>query len=181
MQLSNNKFVTDLYCKPTDCHQYLHYNSCHPERMKKSSVYSQGLRIKRLYFEDRALANHLKDLKSWFCGRGYPANIVTEQLVRVKYRNREDLLRTNGCVSKEIGVPLVVTYHPHLNALNKISRRNLKHLHANQLMKSVFTPTPFISFRTARNLRSHLVRPKLYPLKQTTGSHKQEDFTWQEI
>ena len=153
VQLSNNKFVTDLYCKPTDCHQYLHYNSCHPEHMKKSSVYSQGLRIKSLCSEDTALANHLKDLKSWFCGRGYPENMVTEQLERVKYRNREDLLRTNDCVSKEIGVPLVVTYHPHLNALNKIIRRNLKHLHADQLVRSVFTPAPFISFRTARNLR----------------------------
>ena len=172
VQLSNNKFVTDLYCKPTDCHQYLHYNSCHPEHMKKSSVYSQGLRIKRLCSEDTALSNHLKDLKSWFCGRGYPENMVTEQLERVKYRNREDLLRTNDCVSKEIGVPLVVTYHPHLNALKKIIRRNLKHLHANQLVRSVFTPAPFISFRTARNLRSHLVRSKLYPLKRTTGSNK---------
>ena len=48
--------------------------------MKKSSIYGQGLRIRRLCSEDTALANHLKDLKSWFCGRGYPENIVTEQL-----------------------------------------------------------------------------------------------------
>ena len=121
VQLSNNKSVTDLYCKPTDCHQYLHCNSCHPEHMKKSSVYSQGLRIKRLYSEDMALSNHLKDLKSWFCGRGYPENMVTEQLERVKYRNREDLLRTNDCISKEIGVPLVVTYHPHHPSFMSIS------------------------------------------------------------
>ena len=172
MQLSNNKLVTDLYCKPTDCHQYLHYNSCHPEHMKKSSVYSQGLRIKRLCSEDTALSNHLKDLKSWFCGRGYPENMVTEQLERVKYRNREDLLRTNDCVSKEIGVPLVVTYHPHLNALNKIIRSNLRHIYADQLVRSKFTPAPFISFRTACNLMSHLVRSKHYPLKRTTGSYK---------
>ena len=77
--------------------------------MKKSSVYSQGVCIKRLCSEDMPLANHLKDLKSWFCGRGYPGNMVPEQLERVKYRNREDLLRTNDCVIKEIGVPLVVT------------------------------------------------------------------------
>ena len=43
VQLGNSKFVTDLYCKPTDCHQCLHYNSCLPDYMKKSSVYSQGL------------------------------------------------------------------------------------------------------------------------------------------
>ena len=140
--------------------------------MKKSSVYSQGLPIKRLYSDDTALADHLKDLQSWFCHRGYPENTVTEQLARVKYWNREDLLRTNCCVSKEIGVPLVVTYHPHFIALNKIIRRNLKHLCADQLVRSVFTPAPFISFRTARNLRSHLVRSELYPLKRTAGSYK---------
>ena len=100
VQLSNNKFVTDLYCKPTDCHQYLHYNSCHPEHMKKTSVYSQRLRIRRFCSENTSLAKHLKDLKSWFCGRSYPENMVTEQLARVKYRNREDLLPTNDCVRK---------------------------------------------------------------------------------
>ena len=38
-----DEFVTDLYCKTTDCHQYLHYDSCHPDHMKKARIYSQGL------------------------------------------------------------------------------------------------------------------------------------------
>ena len=45
VKLDYNEFVTDLYCKRADCHQYLHYNSCHPELMNKSSVYSQRLCI----------------------------------------------------------------------------------------------------------------------------------------
>ena len=103
--------------------------------MKKQSVYSQRLRIKRLRSEDRALTNFQKDLKIWFCGRGYPENMVTKQLARVKDKNREDLLRTSDCLSKEIAVPFVVIYHPHLNALNKMIRRNLKHLHADHLVR----------------------------------------------
>ena len=91
--------------------------------------------------------------------------MVTEKLARVKYRNREDSSRTNDCVNKEIGVPLVVTYHPHLNYLNDIICRNLKHLHADQLVILLFTPDPFIWFRTPSNLRSHSVRSKLCPLK----------------
>ena len=118
------------------------------------------------------MIQHLKDLKSWFCGRVYPENMVIEQLERVTYRNREDLLQTNDCRSTEIGVPLVVTYHPHLNALNKTIRMNLKHLRVDKLVKSIFTPAPFISFRTARKLRSHLVRSKLYLLKRTAGFNK---------
>ena len=63
--------------------------------MKKWYIYSERLRIKRLGSEDTALANHLKDLKSWFCGWVYLEKTVTEQLTRVKYKNREDLLQTN--------------------------------------------------------------------------------------
>ena len=60
-------------------------------------------------------------------------------------------------MDKEAGVPLIVSYHPHLNGLNKIMRKNLKHLPADQTVKSVFTPAPFISFRIVGNLRTHLV------------------------
>ena len=42
---------TDLYCNPTDCHQFLDFNSAHPIDIKKSIVYSQDLRIKRLFLQ----------------------------------------------------------------------------------------------------------------------------------
>ena len=41
---AGGKFITSLFCKPTDCHQYLHYDSSHPAHVKRSIVYSQGLR-----------------------------------------------------------------------------------------------------------------------------------------
>ena len=40
----------------------------------------------------------------------------------------------------------------------------------NEEVKSVFTPAPMISFRSARKLSSYLVRAKLYPLERTVGS-----------
>ena len=82
------------------------------------------------------------------------------------------LFRTNSFVGKETGVPLIVTYHPHLHRLNKIMWKNLKHLQAAQIVKLVFTPAPFLSFLTALNLRSHLVQSKLYSYQRTTGSYK---------
>ena len=88
-----NECVTDLHCKATDCHQYLHYDSCHPDHMKKSSVSSQGLRIKRLCSDSERLQQHLSSLKGWFCERGYPEDDVDEQLQRVKSRDREELLK----------------------------------------------------------------------------------------
>ena len=31
---SNGKLTINLYSKPIDCHQYVHYKSCHPEYTK---------------------------------------------------------------------------------------------------------------------------------------------------
>ena len=47
---------------------------------------------------------------------------------------------------------MIVAYHPHLNGLNKIMWKNLKHLNADQTVKLVFTPGHFVSFRKARRL-----------------------------
>ena len=151
VKLNNNQFVTDLYCKPTNPHQCLPYNFCHPEQIKKFSFYRQRLQIKRLCSD--ATSNHLKDLRSWLCNRIYPKSRVKEQLRRVENRTRDELLFTNSCVGKETGASLIVTYHPHLNGLSKITRKNLKHFQADQTVKSMFTPAPFVKFRTARNLR----------------------------
>ena len=82
------EFVADVYCKAADCH-HLHYDSCHPDHMKKSSTYSQGLRIKRLSSDDHKLQKHLENLKNWFCERGYPGGLIDELLQRVKRKSRE--------------------------------------------------------------------------------------------
>ena len=47
VKFSSGKLQTSLYVKPTDCHQYLHFQSSHPKHTKKSIVYSQTLRVSR--------------------------------------------------------------------------------------------------------------------------------------
>ena len=76
--------------------------------MRKSNVYSQGLHIKRLYSDATFLTNHLKELRSWFCNRAYPKSMVKEQIRRFENRATYELLCSNNCVGKEVGVPLIV-------------------------------------------------------------------------
>ena len=45
-------------------------------------------------------------------------------------------------------------------------------MYADPETKRVFTPAPFVSFRSTRNLKSFLVRPKVYPLERKVGSAK---------
>ena len=71
---------------------------------------------------------------------------------------------------KETGVPLTVTYHPRFHNLNNIIRKHFIFLYAEEQVKSVFTPAPFVSFRSGYSLKNHLVRAKVYPLVREKGT-----------
>ena len=62
------------------------------------------------------------------------------------------------------GVPLVITYYPNFKNLRFLIRKNLKFLYLDPETNIIFTPAPFVPFWSARNLKSFLARPKLYPL-----------------
>ena len=64
IKLTDGKIVTDLYCKSTDNHQYLHYDSCHVGHMKRSIIFSQTPRLKRICCQKSDLDSHVKELKT---------------------------------------------------------------------------------------------------------------------
>ena len=70
------------------------------------------------------------------------------------------------------GVPLVVTYNPNFKNLSLLIRKNLQFFYAYPeiLSQIVFKPAPFVSFRSARNLKSFLVRSKVCSLQKKVGS-----------
>ena len=121
VSINGEEFETDLYCKPTDCHQFLEFNSAHPIHNKKSIVYSKGLRIKRLCSKKDAFEKHLESLRSWFGKRGYTKKLVDNQIRRVLESKPEQLFESR--IETGIGVPLVVTYHPRFHNLTNTIRK----------------------------------------------------------
>ena len=65
-----------------------------------------------------------------------------------------------------------MTYHPLLKSLSSILKNNIYLLHMDQEVKRTFTPQPMTSYRSARKLRSFLVRAKLYPIERKVESCK---------
>ena len=66
-----------------------------------------------------------------------------------------------------------MTYKTFLCHLGQTIRKNIFLLYQDEEVKRVFPPAPFVSFRTARTLRSHLVRAKVYPVQERlVGSRK---------
>ena len=72
----NSKVFSRLFCKPTDSHSYLEFNSCHPPNNKKSIPYSQFLRIRRNCSEWKFFIENGLKLSTYFSLRGYPTNLV---------------------------------------------------------------------------------------------------------
>ena len=50
--LQDGQIETDLHVKPTDRHQYLRMDSCHPKHCKTAIPYSQALRLLRICSEE---------------------------------------------------------------------------------------------------------------------------------
>ena len=167
MGLKDGK-ITDLHVKPTDRHQYLHFSSAHPNHTKRSVVFSQTLRISRLCSNESDFEWNKEKMRSWFVKREYPEKLIDSEIRKVKFNIRE----TNRKNKSKNGVPFIVTYHPLLNSLYGIIRKNLYLLNMDQRVKEVFSSQPMVSFRSARKLSSYLVRAKLYPLERRVGSYK---------
>ena len=61
VSLEDGFIITDLYTKSTDCHQYLHCSSAHPDHLKNSSIDSQALRLSNICTYERDFQRHAID------------------------------------------------------------------------------------------------------------------------
>ena len=66
IKIKEGEIITDIYCKTTDDNQYLHYDLCHIDHIKRSIIFSQTLRLKRICSEKKDLNTHVEDLTKWF-------------------------------------------------------------------------------------------------------------------
>ena len=60
----------------------------------------------------RNFKQHIHKIRPWFQKRAYRNIVLDEELAKVRFRNQE-----KTCSKKDKGIPLVVTYHPILQAL----------------------------------------------------------------
>ena len=97
---SDNKLMATLYVKPTDSHNYLLYNSAHPQHIKDSIPYSQFIRIKRICSEWSEFFMHSFILVHHFQVRGYPLNIVFHALSEANKKDRQELLTPQSGVKE---------------------------------------------------------------------------------
>ena len=161
VSLTGGKVITDLYVKPTDSHQYLHFSSCHPYHCKKGIPYSQALRINRIFSDSNSFDRRYNDLEKWLIERGYSEPEVRKQILRARGFSRDSLLDRENTREEQDKITFNLTYYPVFqNVKNVLAELHLL-LTPDNAHKAVFTNVPIIDFKNGRSLKGHLVRAVL--------------------
>lgn len=150
---------TDLYCKPTDSHNYLLYNSAHPKKCKQSIPYSQFLRIKRICSKQTDYDRHIVTLSGHFSRRGYPSQLLEEAAISARRLDRDKLLGPKDTtVDKPESVVLVTTYTPTHDVLRNITQKNWDYLGKSPTTLHLHQKKIMVGYRRPKNLRDLLVK-----------------------
>ena len=170
--IEENTIHTKLFIKPTDKKQYLHFTSCHPNHVKRAIPYSQALRYRRIIDDDNILLKELNTLKNKFTSRGYPIDLVTnninkvhsiDRLATLQYKNTDT---TSNKHSNSTFLPLITTYSFKYTNKNNNLKYTLKELwkdllRDNSKLKDCFgEDVPCIVYKRGNTIANCLVRAR---------------------
>ena len=164
IKLDDGTLITDLYGKPTDSHNYLHYSSSHPAHCKKSLPHSQFLSIRRICTRNADYSKHVNKLAGYFFDRGYPAHIVNESAEKVAMKTRSELLDQSAQNRSEAQQPTfytISTFHPRGYVLRKVISTNWPLLLQSCATRELHKSTLIFGNCRNKNLRNILVHSKI--------------------
>ena len=157
----DNRLETDLYCKPTDAHLYLHHSSCHPGHTKRSLPYSLAYRLLRICSTPEFLTKRLSELKEFLIKRQYRPKSIDAAFDRLRNINRKDTFKRKNRTETADRVPFVTTFNPGLPNIAQILRKYFHILHSTERCKKAIPNLPIISYRRAKNLKDILVHARV--------------------
>jgi len=159
---------TDLYCKPTDAHNYLAFDSAHPEHVKLGLPYSQLLRVRRICTKLDDYDDNAVIIGAHFRRRGYPDNIIEKAIIDVRRKDRHLLLnpppKEEDTIDDKDNLFLVTTHIPGANPLKNIIQKTWKVLGRTHNTEPLYKANTIFGQRRNKNLKDTLVRSTLPPL-----------------
>ena len=175
---ATNTVETDLYCKPTDSHNYLLYNSAHPKKCKESIPYSQFLRIRRICTNITDYDRHIVMLSKHFLRRGYPLILLESAAITARRLDRTVLLAKKKNPEKDSDdVILVTTFEPSQDLLRNITKENWDYLGKSHMTTFIHEKKIMVGYRRPKNLRDLLVKADCSLPKKTVTTNPVDNTT----
>ena len=152
MLYSDGTIETDIYYKETNTHDYLHYNSHHPEHVKNNIPYTLAKKIV-VFCSSRFVEMRLAELRASLLACGYPAYIINKGFHNARLQGPAP-----DPSKKKKALPLVTTYNSNLDSRRILSTS--KELLSNvrdERLKGIFSNhVPILALKQPPNLLRQL-------------------------
>ena len=79
-----NSVETGIYYKPTNTHDYLPYNSAHPDHLKNNNSYDLAKRIIVFVFNPEKVIIRLDELRQFLKECKYPEHVISKSIFNAK-------------------------------------------------------------------------------------------------
>ena len=113
---------TTVFCKQTDNHSYLPWDSNHPQQIVCNIPYGVGLRVRKLCSLDSECDRVLVAFYRFFLRRGYPSESTRGALRAAFHTSRDWLLQRRPPRAAPPGVPFTVQWDPAFRGLGSYLR-----------------------------------------------------------
>ena len=155
--LHENGYVeTDIFYKETNSHDYLSYNSHHPNQIKYDIPFNLAKSILIFVSDEQKVTLQLKELRKWLLNCGYPESVIDKSFFNAKLQGPAN----KPANSKNI-LPLVSTYYPNFDMRNMVKTINQKLKQSpNESIKETFGET-----QTVLSLNNHPIFVDYFPKK----------------
>ena len=152
-----NQIETDVYYKATNSHDYLNYNSSHPDHTKNNVPFNLAKRLICFVTNDKVLQSRLKELRTFLKQCDYPESVIEKGIYNAK-------LQGPAPKTSEKVIPLVTTNYANLKLNNVIRRKkhHIEHTPSNELKDTFKTCNFILSQRQPKNLL-RILSPSQYP------------------
>ena len=82
ISVKDYKISTDIYRKPTDSQQYVHFKSCHPPHTKQNIPFNLARRICTIVEDEKLRNRRLVELQTDLTKQGYPETLTKNCIAR---------------------------------------------------------------------------------------------------
>ena len=153
-----NKLITDIYRKPTDTQQYLHFKSHHPKSCINSIPYTLARRICTIIVPSTLRKTRLDELRHALKDRGYPLTLINKGIDLAESIPISVLRQTK---EKDYNQPLafVTTFNKCNPEIFNEAYKGLNNLRLDEKLNQILNETKIIkSKRQPKNLKHLLTR-----------------------
>ena len=136
----DNPVETDIYYKPTNTHDYLPYDSAHPDHTKYNIPYNLAKRIIVFVANPEKVIIRLDELKYFLKEYKYAEHVISKSIFSAKLQGPAP----NPERSKTV-IQFVTTYYPNIDnkSLMELAKNKFQNIR-NETLRSIYKDTSFI-------------------------------------